>query len=72
MAHLFLNSQLDLDPLRMRFCPDEPGVDQTDFIQSFELLQADREEFSRFGLGDGPCGGWREEAIAVAAEVHGG
>lgn len=72
MAHLFLNGQLDLDPLRMRLCPDEPSVDEADFIQPFELLQADREELAGFGLGDRPCGGRREEAVAVAAKVDGG
>jgi hypothetical protein len=52
--------------------PNEPGVDQSDFIEPFELLEANSEEFARLGLGDRPCVGRREEAFAVAAIVDRG
>ena len=72
MAHLFLNRQLDLNPLRMWLGPYKPSIDEADFIQPFKLLQADGEELAGFGLGNCPCAGRREETVAVAAKVDGG
>lgn len=49
-----LNCDLDLDTFRMGFRPDERGVDDSDFVQTAELLETQGEEFSRFGLGVNP------------------
>ena len=51
----------------MRFGPDESSVDQSDFTETFQLLQTDGEEFSRLRLRDDPSRGWRQEAFAISA-----
>ena len=72
MTHLFLNSHRYPQPLRMRLCPYEMGICESDFVQPFEFSEADREELGGFGAGERPCGGWGEEALAVPAEGDGG
>ena len=48
--------------------PDEARVDEADLVEPLELLEADREQLARLGLGDRPRLGRREEALAVFAE----
>lgn len=52
----------------MRLGPDEVGLGEADFVEAFELFEADGEELGGLGRGDEPLGGRGEEALAVAAE----
>jgi hypothetical protein len=68
---LILDSELDLDSSRVRFCPDEMGVYDADFVQASKFLEAQSQQFSRFRSGDNPTGGGHEPSVAVSAEVEG-
>jgi hypothetical protein len=67
-----LNGDLDPDSSRMRLGPDETSIDDTDFVQSSKFLEAQCQQFARFGSGDDPAGGGHEPSVAVSAEVEGG
>ena len=53
-----LDGDLQLDTTRVRFGPDEGGVDNADFVQTTQFAKTEGEEFTRFGLGDEPLVGW--------------
>lgn len=56
----------------MRLGPDKPGINQPNFIETFQFFQTDCQEFTRFGFGNRP-GYWRgKEAITITTEVDSG
>lgn len=55
----------------MGFRPDEARVDDAQLVQSSQLLQAQRQEFSGLRRGNDPRVGRREPSVAVAAHVKG-
>lgn len=55
----------------MRFRPDEAGIDDSDFVQTPQLLQAQSEQLAGLGRRNDPAGGGGEPSIAVSAEVDG-
>lgn len=69
ITDLRLHRDLNPDTSRMRLCPDEVGVDDAQFVQAAQFLQAERQKLSGFGLGDDPGVGRAEPSIAVSAHV---
>lgn len=55
----------------MWLCPDETGVDQSHFFETFEFSQADCEKLSGFELSQKPSSRWRQVAVAISAIVDG-
>ena len=65
-----LDGQLDAYPPRVGLGPYEAGVDDADFVQSLELLQAQGQHLSGLGGRDDPAGGWKVPSVAVTAELE--
>lgn len=71
--YLFLDSQLGLDPLRVRLGPNEGRIDQPHFLQAAELLEADGKQILRLEFTWDPTGPQRgnsETPESVGAGAH--
>ena len=69
--HLFLHGKLYPQSLGVWLCPHKPSIDESDLLQSFELPQADSEQFSALELCNEPSLGWRQPSRAIPAERDG-
>lgn len=54
----------------MGFRPDKAGVDNANFIQTSQFLQAQRQQLAGLGHGRDPAHGREQPSVAVAAEVE--
>ena len=71
LESFLLDGDLQLDTARVRFGPDEGGVDDADFVQTTQFAKTEGQEFTRFGLSDEPLVGRRQPTIAISALVEG-
>jgi hypothetical protein len=46
-AHFFLDCQLESQPLAVRLCPEKVCIHKPDFLETFELAEADGKQFAR-------------------------
>ena len=71
LESFLLNGNLDFYPPRVRFRPQEKGVDQSDFGQSSQFPKTQIEELLRLWFGGNPvC--WRlQPSVAVSADMEG-
>lgn len=65
-----MDSQLDFDSSAVRFRPNESGIDQTHFVETFKFLQAQRQELARFECCGNPDSGRLEITFAVSAKMN--
>lgn len=56
-THLFLHCQFDLESLRVRFCPDETGVNEMHLVQTFEFLETETQQLAGFQTARDPARG---------------
>jgi len=71
LESFLLDGDLQLDTTRVRFGPDEGGVDNADFVQTAQLAQTEGKKLTRFRLGNEPLVGRRQPTVAISALVEG-
>lgn len=55
----------------MRLRPDKGSINDSDLVQARQALEAEGQQLARLWRGHDPGGGRQQEALAVAAKVHG-